>query len=263
MITQLLHQAFSANSTETLPRTTLAFGVEHRAATDVGRVRASNEDRFLEDEPLGLFLVADGMGGHVAGEVAAQMAVEEVPRTLRAELEAHPEDAPELLLQRALEHTSALVLAGSKSRLEWTDMGTTLVALWICDTRAFVAHIGDSRVYLLRHEKGFSQLTTDHTLVELLVESGDLSREEANTHPMRHQITRFCGMEGEAVADVSGLELESGDLFLLCSDGVSNELSDENIALLLQEPNGAQAIVRAAVEAGGRDNATALTVRIA
>ena len=247
---------------ETLPLLVPAFSVQTRAATDVGRVREGNEDRFLVDEALRLFLVADGMGGHVAGEVAAQMAVQEVLRLLRAAIEAHPETAPELLLQRALEQTSAHVWAQSKSRLEWTDMGTTLVALWVSGPRAVVAHMGDSRVYRFRAQSGLSQLTRDHTLVELLIESGDLSREEAGMHPMRHQITRFCGTEGEAIADVSAWDIESGDLFLLCSDGVSNELSDGDISRLLQEGHEAQTIVDAALEAGGRDNATALTIRI-
>lgn len=242
-----------------------AFSFHSEAASDAGRVRETNEDRFGIDD-RGLWIVADGLGGHVAGEVAAQIAVETLGENLEKELagasdsELASVSALEIALQRALQATSRHAFEMSQENREWTGMGATVVALWIVGNRAFVAHLGDSRAYLWRDE--LMKITTDHSLIELLVESGDLTREESKTHPMRHQITRFCGMEGEALADASSREVQNGDAFLLCSDGVSNELGDEELVQLLASQATAAQIVAAAVEAGGRDNATALIVRV-
>lgn len=236
-----------------------SFRLHCEAASDVGRMRASNEDRFGVDEAHALFVVADGMGGHVAGEVAAQIVVDSLGAALGdARKNASPSEAA---LQEALERVSDSVFARSSENPEWSGMGTTAVALWIVDNQAYVAHLGDSRAYLWR-DGSLRPLTRDHSLVELLLESGDISSEQAETHPMRHQITRFCGMKSTPTADVSRHELRASDLFLLASDGVTGELSDLALAQLLQKDATAQAIVSAAVEAGGRDNATAVIVRV-
>lgn len=243
-------------------------------ASETGRVRAQNEDCFGIDEELGLFVVADGMGGHAAGEIASRIAVQVLPRLLRDALSQQPDGAPETLLKNAMREVSERIREAAQ-KPEFAGMGATLVALWVASrgdsTRGasegqtpsvVIAHLGDSRAYLGR-EGRLELLTRDHSLVELMIESGDLTPQEAATHPSRHQVTRFCGMDGEALPDARSVEIRSGDRFLFCTDGVINELDEDKIASLMGAHEYsciAQNVVAASVEAGGRDNATAVCV---
>ena len=212
------------------------------------------------DEYLQLFVVADGMGGHAAGEVAAQIVVEALPQALREQLAARPEVEPAAILYSALVTTSKAV-SDEAVRSDLIGMGAVVVALWIYGDAAFIGHLGDCRAYLMNSEQ-IELLTRDHSLVELLIESGDITPQEAKTHPSRHQITRFCGMSGGVLPEVSPIDLPANGRILLCSDGVTNELSDDELRQLCagEIESSASHIVAAAVEAGGRDNATAMVV---
>ena len=200
------------------------------------------------------------MGGHAAGEVAAQIVVDTLPEALREQLAARPNAEPAAILYSALAATSKAV-SDEAIRSDLIGMGAVVVALWIHEDAAFVGHLGDCRAYLWSEEK-IELLTRDHSLIELLVESGDITPQEAKTHPSRHQITRFCGMNGEVLPEVSPIDLPVSGRILLCSDGITNELSDDELRQLCagEVESSASRVVAAAVDAGGRDNATAMVV---
>lgn len=231
------------------------------AATDVGRVRQINEDRYLTDETL--FAVADGVGGHQAGEVASQTSVETLQRAF-----AEGERTTEGLVAAVNEANQAVWRLAQGSR-EKRGMGTTLTALAVVtdggEEQLALANVGDSRAYLLQQGE-LVQLTEDHSLVEELVRDGKLSPEEAQVHPQRSIITRALGMEPEIKVDSWPLTPYRGDRFILCSDGLTNELSDERIASTLRQladpQEAAHDLVRQARAAGGGDNITVVVVDV-
>lgn len=232
----------------------------HGAATDVGRVRSLNEDSMLVAESL--FAVADGMGGHRGGEVASAEALDVLRTSVLEPDAAAVLDAVDSANRRVFEHSVADPdLAG---------MGTTLctVALVRDDdgTESIaIANVGDSRVYLLR-DGAFSQITLDHSLVETMVRSGQLTPEEAAVHPGRNVLTRALGIEPEVEVDLFSEPVRDGDRYLLCSDGLFNELDDARIAEILASLaapwDAASELVRTAVESGGRDNVTVVVVDV-
>ena len=223
--------------------------------TDVGRVRDGNEDDFLDQaDRLGLVAVADGMGGHRAGEVASATALE----ALRAAVAAGEP------LREAIEGANEAVLEKSESDRELQGMGTTLTAGMLgTDGSLTVGHVGDSRAYLIR-EGELRQITDDHSLVEELVRGGELTPEQAEVHPQRSIITRALGIDPRVDVDVYPIELHAGDRILLCSDGLTTMVRPEEIANILgreREPRrAAQLLVDAANAAGGEDNVTAVIV---
>jgi protein phosphatase len=231
------------------------------AATDVGRVRQINEDRYLCDDEDGLYAVADGVGGHQAGEVAAQTAVE----TLQQTFTDHSIEGLSSAVQQASEAVWRLAQTASEKR----GMGTTLtsVALVLQDgeEQLGLANVGDSRAYLLQHGQ-LEQLTEDHSLVEEMVREGKLTREEAAVHPQRSIITRALGMEPAIEVDTWQLIPYRGDRLLLCSDGLTNELSDERIAATLRQladpRDAARDLVRQARAEGGGDNITVVVIDV-
>lgn len=231
------------------------------SATDVGRVRGSNQDLHLVTDDL--FAVADGMGGHAGGEVAARDAVEALQRAFRSD--------PSLEgLRHAVAAANTAVWNHSQQSSELRGMGTTLTALALVpdengqDVLA-LANVGDSRAYLYT-DGGVTQLTADHSLAEEKVRHGELTEAEAAVHPHRHILTRALGISPDVEVDVWTLRLRTGDRVLLCSDGLSNEVSIEGIAQVLasvHDPNeAAQALVAAANEHGGSDNITAVVVDV-
>jgi len=228
-------------------------------ATDVGLVRAHNEDRFLADE--GLFAVADGVGGHKAGEVASQTAVE----TLQREFTEPTTDA----LIDAVKTANRTVWNLAETNTDQRGMGTTLTAIALVDDggeeRLAVVNVGDSRAYLLQHGE-LEQLTEDHSLVEQLVREGQLTPEEAQVHPQRSIITRALGLDPEVEVDSWELTPYKGDRLLLCSDGLTNEVSDEQIASTLRtvsDPEeAAHQLVQEARDHGGSDNITCVVVDV-
>ena len=222
------------------------------ARTDVGRVRAGNEDSFMVHEPL--FAVADGMGGHQGGEVASNLALETLsPVADGGDLADTVRRANEVVFQKAAEDPN---LAG---------MGTTLTAI-LADGNVFrVAHIGDSRLYLLRDGE-LRRLTTDHTVVERLVAEGRLTPEEADMHPQRSILTKALGVDEQIEPDDDRLETRPGDRLLLCSDGLTGMAGEDEIKQILvanDDPqSAADQLVDAANQAGGQDNITAVVVDV-
>lgn len=226
-------------------------------ATDVGKVRKVNEDSHLDRTDLGLWVVADGMGGHAAGDVASKMVVE-----ILAGVPADGSLAKvaEELEQRLEKANTDLVQLAKDSRKK--TIGCTVVAMCARGNHALVAWAGDSRLYRARNGQ-FECLTQDHALVEELVTVGLLTREEAEKHPQANRITRAIGAGEPLFVDFEIYEVKAGDRFLLCSDGLYKECSDKDIGALLTQPNGgdvAKAAVTVALEKGGRDNVTVVTV---
>lgn len=232
-------------------------------ASDVGRVRQGNEDNAFAGTTT--FAVADGMGGHVAGEVASETALQPV-RELDGTVFRTDKLARQALAE-AITAANRSVVDMADADPEYRGMGTTLTAAMLRDGKLHVAHVGDSRAYLLRGNDRLSQLTTDHTLVEQLVREGRLSPEEAATHPQRSVITRAIGIEEAVDIDVlPALSLEAGDQVLLCSDGLTGPVDDATITgLLTANPDGdaaCQALIDAANDAGGPDNITVVLLRV-
>jgi PPM family protein phosphatase len=233
------------------------------AASDVGRVRQQNEDSLFVGSTV--FAVADGMGGHQAGEIASDMALQPI-----AEVDGRhfPDVASaEQALVDAISDANQAVVEEATANPGRRGMGTTLTAVLVRDGRLHVAHVGDSRAYLLRESDGITQLTTDHTLVEQLVREGRLSRDEAATHPQRSVITRAIGVDREVQVDsLPSLEMQGGDQVLLCSDGLTGPVGDDDIArILLDTPDGDEAckrLVAAANAGGGPDNITVVLLRV-
>jgi PPM family protein phosphatase len=253
----------------------VALTAEAYGRTDVGRKRQHNEDAFLVDLELGLFLVADGMGGHAAGEVASSRAVEVVKSQLaggRQALEdlsrASTPDARaaaaalvETAVQRACAEIYKLAAADTSKR----GMGTTLVCVVVAGNKAVVGHVGDSRVYLLRGGQ-CHRLTEDHTLVAAQVKAGTLTREQAQASQFRNVITRAVGIQESVQVDTLMVDLLPRDTFLLCTDGLHGYLPDDELAQLLA--SGAvkdmpAKLIGLANERGGRDNITAVVLRFA
>jgi serine/threonine protein phosphatase PrpC len=230
--------------------------VEHAALSDVGRERAGNEDSFLELPPL--FVVADGMGGAEAGEVASQAAVETFEQAAAAgslpdSLGATVEAANARIYEMAVEDPAK------------KGMGCTCVAAWAEDGRLTIAHVGDSRLYRLRADS-FEQITDDHSLVGGLVRLGQLTPAEAEVHPQRSVILRAVGVEPQVEVDVLHEELEPGDVYLVCSDGLSGMVRDQVIEETLRMfpalSEAGEMLIELANVAGGRDNITAVLFRI-
>jgi PPM family protein phosphatase len=228
------------------------------ARTDVGRVREGNEDAFLAEDPL--FAVADGMGGHQGGEVASQLALETLGR-ISGQPTPDGDAAPQLA--ETVREANQAVLDKASSDPGLAGMGTTLTAVLAARDRIFLAHAGDSRAYLLRDGE-LSRLTKDHTVVERLVDQGRLTSEEAAIHPQRSIVTNALGVDRDIQVDEAAHEVQAGDRLLLCSDGLTGMVSEDDILRVLTDERdpqaAADALVAAANEAGGQDNITAVVV---
>jgi len=227
--------------------------------TDTGRQRRANEDSFFARKPL--FVVADGMGGAQAGEIASGIAVSVFERGL-PDGPGSPEQRLVTMVGDANEQIHDLSVADA----EHAGMGTTLTALYVGEDDVAVAHVGDSRLYVYRDEE-LQKLTRDHSLVEELVEEGRLTPEEADEHPQRSIITRALGPEHNVQVDSQTFRARDGDLFLICSDGLTSMVSEKDIAQMLASGAGlaetVRSLVAAANDAGGRDNITVVLVRVA
>jgi PPM family protein phosphatase len=236
---------------------------EQYAGTDTGRQRRANEDSVLAHAPL--FVVADGMGGAQAGEVASRLAVDEFRRALREGDTLRGAGGLESELAQRVREANARIHERSQRRAEQAGMGTTLTAIHVGPERVSVAHVGDSRAYRLR-DGLLERLTEDHTLVDELIRQGRLSPEEASEHPQRSVITRALGPEAVVDVDTSSLEGQAGDIYLLCSDGLTTMVPEESVAAILKANprlrDAGEALIAAANEAGGRDNITVVLVRL-
>ncbi len=231
--------------------------------SDVGLVRDGNEDNLFAGATV--FAVADGMGGHNAGEVASKMALEPI-RALDGQTFDDARAATEAL-EAAVEAANGAVMREASSNPRHAGMGTTLTAVLVRDGALHLAHVGDSRAYLLRRAEGMDQLTVDHTLVEQLVQDGRLSRDEIATHPQRSVITRAIGVDDDIDVDTLGpLVLQPGDQILVCSDGLTGPVDDRAIAdVLTATPDGEDAVrdlLALANDRGGPDNITVVLLRV-
>jgi protein phosphatase len=231
------------------------------AITDRGRKRPSNEDAFGYSVEDGVYVVCDGMGGAAAGEIASSIAVDEFLRILCSR---EPESALPALAQEAVAAANDAIFSRSQRNPKLSGMGTTLVALLVEETRVWVLNVGDSRCYRLRAAR-LEQLSLDHSLVEEQVRIGRMSRTEALRSPLRNVITRALGTQNHVTPDLFQFEAEPGDVFLLCSDGLSRELSDKQIeshlATNLLLADRCSRLVEAAKKAGGHDNITAILIQ--
>ena len=239
----------------------------HAAVSEAGPVRAHNEDRWQSVAQAGLFVVADGMGGYNAGEIAAEIAVQTacqlIPQSLPQSL---PQPVIEGALRRAHDACNAQIREYAADNPDCLGMGTTLVSCLIRDSRLHVAHVGDSRAYLLR-DGLLVRLTRDHSVGQELLDSGKLAPAQLRNLPGRGILTRALGVEASVPSDCSACDWRTADTLLICTDGVADLVDDERIRQLLIAsaaggPCGqARALVAAALQAGGCDNATALVVR--
>jgi protein phosphatase len=250
----------------------MSLTLEVAGRSDVGRVRPSNEDNFGYDQRLGIFVVCDGMGGHAAGEVASQIAVDTIltyfrERAPKVEDNALLDDAPvgARLLAEAVKKANDAILDYAEAHKNMTGMGTTLVAARFFDGVCSIAHVGDSRIYLFR-EGQLLQLTEDHSLVMEQVRRGMLTLEEAKQSSVQNVITRALGTEEGTLPDLGEFPAQDGDIVLLTTDGVLRHVADQEIsAILLQLPSleaACQTLIDAANEGGGDDNATCVLVRV-
>jgi PPM family protein phosphatase len=246
-----------------VPRATVA------AKTDLGRVRENNEDKFefyVPEDPRTLatkgavYLVCDGMGGAAAGQIASEVA----SKTFIDVYANHASESPTLAMTQAVVAANRWVFENAKNNPQRKGMGTTLSALVLRQDEAFTVQVGDSRVYRLR-DGALEQLTHDHTWTDEAIRAGMITPEEAKSHPYKHVITRAVGTEAQVVPEVTRFDLRSGDLFMVCSDGLLNHVEDPQIEETLKGFAPADAcwrLVGAALQGGGSDNTTVLIVRV-
>ena len=234
----------------------LPAGILSAFRTDVGKVRANNQDAPIVSEKLRLYGVADGMGGHRGGEVASTSARDDLLRELEGKT---PSVAA---LSGAIEEVNRQIYHQQEHDDALTGMGTTLSVLWMSDNFVYIGHVGDSRVYLLRDGE-FKQMTLDHSLVEQLVREGVLTEEETQNHPMRNIITGAIGTDESVEVDVVVEERRKGDLWLACYDGLHGLVDDRQMRDALRQyapEKAADVLLKAALDAGGRDNVTLVIV---
>lgn len=234
--------------------------------TDVGRIRTVNEDSAAVHtgaDGLTIAVLADGMGGHQAGDIASRTTIEimmEQLGPLRAEMKP---DEWEQAIAASIERANAEIYRQSLQNPQYAGMGTTVVAAVAASRRLTVAHIGDSRAYML-HNDCLTQLTDDHSLVNELLKSGEISAEEASVHPRRNVLTRALGTDQQARADIRHAAWQTGDILLLCTDGLSNLLDESEIIHTLQSrlslQEKADQLVEKALKAGGEDNVTVVLI---
>jgi len=234
--------------------------------TDAGRIREINQDDYgILENGCCLYVVADGMGGHQCGEVASRMAVEAVVDHVRQYASPDLDQvAAEGLLFEAFQRANRRILDHARLEPSCAGMGTTLTLLFHSQKSAVIGHVGDSRAYLLRNKK-FKQLTSDHSLVAELYRRGEITESEAINHPQKHVITRALGISDTVKTDFLAVELADRDLVILCTDGLTNMVSDTDIALMVQQEGdeqiAAKRLVELANQRGGHDNITVLLVR--
>ncbi len=242
--------------------------------TDIGKKRKLNQDYvFTSEIPVGilpnLFIVADGMGGHNAGDYASKYTVETIVEELeRAKRRFFEEDTTSkaaaivTVLEKAIQSANRHIRTKSKENEGMMGMGTTVVAATIQDGEMCVANVGDSRLYVINQE--IKQITVDHSLVEEMVRMGGIKREQARMHPDKNIITRAIGAEEDIEVDFFRVHLEKGDFVLLCSDGLTNMIEDEEIRMILQGQRDivekAEALVEAANQNGGKDNIAVILI---
>lgn len=232
--------------------------------THVGQRRATNQDYMYTSETAvgnlsNLFLVADGMGGHAAGDYASKFTVERVTDYIRSS----GTKKPAALLREAVMQANHELLEVASSDAEKFGMGTTIVAATVAGDKLYTANVGDSRLYVLNHD-GITQITRDHSLVEEMVRMGEMNKEDAKTHPDKNIITRAVGVQEDVSVDLFETNLRENDIILMCSDGLTNMIDDEDIRRIVLEQRDiaeqAEALINTANQNGGKDNITVVLV---
>ena len=245
------------------------------SVTDVGLKRKANEDSYCSNDDVGLYVVADGMGGHAAGEVASDLAVTTIEDFIKLTSDnteiTWPYGIDEGLtlngnrLKTSIRFANEKLLEQTRARADYEGMATTVVAAIIESEIADIAHVGDSRAYLIRDDELVS-ITSDHSWVNEQVLSGVIDSEQARTHPLRNVVTRALGGKEAIEVDVQTVELKSGDRLLLCSDGLTSMLADEEILKIVLDNGGgveqANELVAAANRSGGEDNTTTILLQV-
>jgi protein phosphatase len=245
--------------------------VKAQGQTDAGRVRPTNQDSYLVDESSGLFIVADGMGGHAGGEIASRLCIQEIAAFLRKNASVfepdsarkHPDQKILLTLAEAVNHASACIYDRALEDPGLKGMGTTATLLKTVDDYGYVAHVGDSRLYLIRC--GFNyQVTLDHSLVSEQVRAGLITKEEGELHHLRNVITRSVGYQEEEYVDTCAIKLEDQDKMLICSDGLHGKLSDQEIVRVTrgEGSDSVSRMIDQANERGGEDNISVVLISI-
>lgn len=235
------------------------------ALTDVGKTRTINQDYvYCSRRSVGrlpnLFIVADGMGGHKAGDLASKFSVQ----TFVEAVKSSKQDNPISIISDAIKYTNTRLMELAATSPDYAGMGTTFVVATLIGMSVYVANIGDSRLYVL--SDGFKQITRDHSLVEEMVSIGSLDREEARFHEQKNIITRALGGNEEVIPDFFEVELSKGEIILMCSDGLSNMISDQGIASILSSDynltDRAAKLVETANENGGKDNISLILIEL-
>jgi protein phosphatase len=250
------------------------FMIQAVGQTDVGQRRDHNEDSLLVDEALGLYIVADGMGGHAGGGTASRLAVDTIQGSVKEAREREPglfgaptgvEESPlPDVLREAVEAACKKIFETAQGSPELAGMGTTVTAALLDGRTAFIAHVGDSRCYLLRESRIY-QVSEDHSLVNEQLKAGAISLDEAKHSRFKNIITRSVGFEQQVQVDLMGLELEANDLLLLCCDGLSNLVEDAEILHVARESSFGDTparLIDLANERGGDDNITVVVIRV-
>lgn len=248
--------------------------LEMVARTDPGVIRSHNEDAVFADAGLGVSILADGMGGYNAGEVASGMATmrlaEDIARVIVSEAERRRSLSDPLVVEQHILNevaaANAAIFNASQSCSQYTGMGTTLVLAWFYDNRMSVAHVGDSRLYRLRG-KHFEQLTRDHSLLQEQLDNGIITPEQARYAENRNLVTRALGVDPEVEVEINDFDVLPGDIVLLCSDGLNDMIEDDEIGLTLKTlggnlPLAAEHLVQMSNDNGGRDNVSVILVKV-
>lgn len=233
--------------------------------TDIGERRRINQDYvFCSETAVGklpnLFIVADGMGGHNAGDYASRFCVE----FFKQKIEDSSIDLPIASIEEALKETNDMLRSKAQEKVELEGMGTTFVAATIFNKEMYIANVGDSRLYVIGKE--MKQITEDHSLVEAMVRTGELNRSEARVHPNKNIITKAVGVNEILEPDFFEMSLEDGDTVLMCSDGLTNMLEDETIEQIIRENDNlettAEILVKRANQNGGKDNIAVIIIKV-
>ena len=237
------------------------------ATSDVGEARELNEDFFFisyPDDPVQLFIIADGMGGYNGGEVASRLAVDAAKNYILSNYEKTNRDRESLvdLVKNSSQYANMVVYEKAQSNNELKKMGTTLDVCLIYQNRAYIAHIGDSRVYRLRKEF-FRRLTKDHSYVQQLVDEGKITKQESINHPEKNMLLKALGVTPFIEPDAMVKGFIKGDTILMCSDGLTNMISEDEIKRIIQEnpTDATKMLVQRANDCGGKDNITAIVIR--
>lgn len=235
--------------------------MKYTAKTDIGKLREANEDAFLADG--GIFAVADGMGGHRAGEVASSLALKVFKKSFCQIKEGESETDIKRRLREGIEQANQAVFQRGTSRRDLMGMGTTLTATLPLDDQIHLVHVGDSRAYLIQKNK-ITQLTADHTLVGEMVRRGEISPELARLHPLKNILTRALGTDPHIQADLISRKIQKKDRLLLCTDGLSSMVEDKEILKIVNNARNlekaCQDLIEAANQGGGEDNITVILI---